>query len=102
VLLEATPEGLDAEEVGRRMVALPGVSEVHDLHIWTITSGFPSLSAHVLVERDDDCHQRRRELEELLRRDYGIAHTTLQVDHVGDQAVFVPIERVTSPRRQED
>lgn len=102
VLLEATPEDLDAEEVGRRMVALPGVAEVHDLHIWTITSGFPSLSAHVLVERDEDCHQRRRDVEELLRRDYRIAHTTLQVDHVGDQSVFVPIERVASPRRQED
>ena len=100
VLLEATPEGLDAEEVGGRMVAVPGVAEVHDLHIWTITSGFPSLSAHVLVDRDDDCHQRRRELEELLLRDYGVAHTTLQVDHLTDQAVFVPIERVTS-RRQE-
>jgi cobalt-zinc-cadmium efflux system protein len=60
---------------------VPGVVEVHDLHIWTITSGFPALSAHVLVGRDEDCHARRRELEHLLAHDFGIEHTTLQVDH---------------------
>ncbi|MEW6583543.1 MAG: cation diffusion facilitator family transporter [Actinomycetota bacterium] len=81
VLLEATPEGIDAEEVGRRMVAAPGVVDVHDLHIWTITSGFPALSAHVTVGGDEDCHQRRRELDELLAREFGITHTTLQVEH---------------------
>jgi cobalt-zinc-cadmium efflux system protein len=84
ILLEATPRGIDAEEVGRRMAGAEGVVEVHDLHIWTITSGFPALSAHVLVGRSDDCHARRRYLEELLAREYGISHTTLQVDHVGD------------------
>jgi cobalt-zinc-cadmium efflux system protein len=82
ILLEGAPRGMDARELGRRMTEVPGVVEVHDLHIWTITSGFPALSAHVLVERGDDCHARRRELEELLLRDYGIGHTTLQVDHV--------------------
>ena len=63
------------------MAAVEGVSEVHDLHIWTITSGFPALSAHVLVPEGEDCHARRRELSEMLRRDFGIAHTTLQVEH---------------------
>jgi cobalt-zinc-cadmium efflux system protein len=82
ILLEGAPRGMDARELGRRMTEVPGVVEVHDLHIWTITSGFPALSAHVLVERGDDCHARRRELEELLLRDYGIGHTTLQVEHV--------------------
>jgi cobalt-zinc-cadmium efflux system protein len=81
VLLEAAPEGIDAEAVGRRMASVEGVSEVHDLHIWTITSGFPALSAHVLVPEGEDCHARRRELSEMLRRDFGIAHTTLQVEH---------------------
>jgi cobalt-zinc-cadmium efflux system protein len=85
ILLETTPEGIDAQEVGRRMAAAEGVVEVHDLHIWTITSGFPALSAHVLVARGDDCHARRRELEELLRRDFGLEHTTLQVEHVGER-----------------
>jgi cobalt-zinc-cadmium efflux system protein len=84
ILLEATPRGIDAEEVGRRMAAAQGVVEVHDLHIWTITSGFPALSAHVLVGQSEDCHARRRNLEDLLAREYGISHTTLQVDHLGD------------------
>jgi cobalt-zinc-cadmium efflux system protein len=84
ILLEATPRGLNAEEVGRRMAAADGIVEVHDLHIWTITSGFPALSAHVLVGGQEDCHARRRELEELLHREYDISHTTLQVDHIGD------------------
>jgi cobalt-zinc-cadmium efflux system protein len=84
ILLEATPRGIDAEEVGRRMAGAEGVVEVHDLHIWTITSGFPALSAHVLVSQSEDCHARRRDLEKLLEHEYGISHTTLQVDHVGD------------------
>ena len=84
ILLEAAPKGIEAGSVGRRLAAAPGVVEVHDLHVWTITSGFPALSAHVLVGREEDCHQRRRELELLLREEFGIAHTTLQVDHVGE------------------
>jgi cobalt-zinc-cadmium efflux system protein len=86
ILLEATPVGIDADEVGRRMAALDGVVEVHDLHIWTITSGFPTLSAHVLVRRGDDCHLRRRELEQLLAQEFGLEHTTLQVEHVGERS----------------
>ena len=82
VLLEGAPRGMDTRTLGRRMTQVPGVVEVHDLHVWTITSGFPALAAHVLVERDEDCHARRRELEEVLLREYGIEHTTLQVDHV--------------------
>ena len=84
ILLEATPRGIDAEEVGRKMVAVEGVREVHDLHIWTITSGFPALAAHVLVDRDANCHDKRREIEDILQHDYDIEHTTLQVDHVDD------------------
>ena len=86
ILLEATPAGIDADEVGRRMASMDGVVEVHDLHIWTITSGFPTLSAHVLVGRGDDCHQRRRELERVLEREFGLEHTTLQVEHVGERS----------------
>jgi cobalt-zinc-cadmium efflux system protein len=81
ILLEAAPKGIDAGELGRSLAQIPGVVEVHDLHVWTITSGFPALSAHVLVERDDDCHARRRELEDFLVNEYGIEHTTLQVEH---------------------
>ena len=84
ILLEATPRGIDAEGVGTKMVGIEGVREVHDLHIWTITSGFPALAAHVLVGQSENCHEKRRELEDLLQHEYGIEHTTLQVDHVGD------------------
>jgi cobalt-zinc-cadmium efflux system protein len=84
ILLEATPRGIDAEQVGRSMAEAEGVVEVHDLHIWTITSGFPALSAHVLVGQFEDCHARRRDLEALLASEYGISHTTLQVDHLDD------------------
>jgi cobalt-zinc-cadmium efflux system protein len=82
ILLESTPKGIDAGEVGRRMAGAPGVAQVHDLHVWTITSGFPALSAHVLVGAEEDCHLRRRDLEAILESDFGITHTTLQVDHV--------------------
>jgi len=96
ILLEATPRGLDAEEVGRKMAAAEGIIEVHDLHIWTITSGFPALSAHVLVGGQEDCHARRRELEELLTQEFDISHTTLQVDHVGDHQASLQTLRFPS------
>jgi cobalt-zinc-cadmium efflux system protein len=81
VLLEAAPAGISAEEVGRAIVSVDEVVEVHDLHVWTITSGFPALSAHVLVEPGADCHGLRRQIEVVLRERFDLAHTTLQVDH---------------------
>jgi len=93
ILLEAAPKGLDTRAVGARLAASPGVVEVHDLHVWTITSGFPALSAHVLVRRGEDCHARRRELERLLASEFGIEHTTLQVDHVGEEGGLVELGR---------
>jgi cobalt-zinc-cadmium efflux system protein len=81
VFLEAAPRGLDPQEIGRRMAGRAGVAEVHDLHIWEVTSGFPALSAHVLVGRDTDCHDVRRDLERLLHDEFEIEHTTLQVEH---------------------
>ncbi len=98
ILLEGTPRGIDAEDVGRKMAGAPGIQEVHDLHIWTITSGFPALAAHVLVGHDEDCHARRRELEDLLKHEYGIEHTTLQVDHAGDHQTTLQTLRFR-PRR---
>ncbi|MDQ3791735.1 MAG: cation diffusion facilitator family transporter [Actinomycetota bacterium] len=90
ILLEQAPRGIDPNEVGRKMVGVEGVEEVHDLHIWEITSGFPALAAHVLVGQATDCHERRRELEKVLYREFAIEHTTLQVDHVGDHAAEGP------------
>ena len=96
ILLESTPRGVDAAALGRRLASAPGVVEVHDLHVWTITSGFPALSAHVLVRPGEDCHGRRRELERLLETEFGIEHTTLQVDHAGDTGL-VELGRFGAP-----
>jgi cobalt-zinc-cadmium efflux system protein len=81
VFLEAAPRGLDPERIGGAMAALPGVVEVHDLHVWEVTSGFPALSAHVLVGPDDDCHAVRLALEHAIHEQFAIDHTTLQVEH---------------------
>ncbi len=83
VLLEAVPRGLDAEKIGMAMASVPEVEQVHDLHVWEITSGFPSLSAHVLVGKDSDCHAARAEIEAVLHDEFQIDHVTLQVEHSG-------------------
>jgi cobalt-zinc-cadmium efflux system protein len=89
VFLEAAPRGVDPDEVGRAMASQPGVVEVHDLHVWEVTSGFPALSAHVLVRTDADCHAARRALEAILREQFGLEHTTLQVDHDGGRLLQI-------------
>jgi len=81
VFLEAAPEELDVHAIGSALGSHPHVESLHDLHVWEISSGFPSLSAHVLVQTGDDCHAIRRELEEMLNERFQIEHTTLQVDH---------------------
>ena len=81
IFLEAAPEGIDPDAVGNALAAYPGVVSVHDLHVWEVTSGFPSLSAHVVVGWDDDCHDCRAGLEQMLRDRFGVDHTTLQVEH---------------------
>lgn len=81
VFLEAAPKGVDPNAIGRALVDQASVREVHDLHVWEVTSGFTALSAHVLVEPASDCHEVRRGLESLLERRFAIEHTTLQVDH---------------------
>ncbi len=81
IFLEAAPAGLDPATLGAAMAARPHVAEVHDLHIWEITTGMPAASAHVLVEPHQDCHAVRADLETMFARDHGITHLTLQVDH---------------------
>jgi cobalt-zinc-cadmium efflux system protein len=81
IFLEAAPAGLSPAAVGAAMAARPHVCEVHDLHIWEITSGLAAASAHVLVMPGADCHAVRGDLEAFLAREYGITHATLQVDH---------------------
>jgi cobalt-zinc-cadmium efflux system protein len=89
VFLEASPKGIDPDRIGRLMAAQPHVVEVHDLHVWEVTSEFPALSAHVIVEADADCHRARLELAELIERDFGIHHTTLQVEHEPERLVQI-------------
>ena len=92
VFMEAAPEGMDPEEIGRVLASQPGIVEVHDLHVWEVTSGFPALSAHVVVHADDDCHDLRRQLERLAHDRFGIQHTTLQVDHEAGEQPPLQIE----------
>ena len=100
ILLEETPAGIDAEEVGKALASAEGVVEVHDLHIWTITSGFPALAAHVLVAPGGDCHGVRRELERMLHERFELDHTTLQVEHASDRLVDLgPSYRRRTPLR---
>jgi cobalt-zinc-cadmium efflux system protein len=96
VLLEAAPQGMDVAAVGRSICAVPGVVEVHDLHVWEITSGFPALAAHVLVAPGEDCHAARRTLESVLHERFALEHTTLQVDHAsrdGDLLTIAPLRQ---------
>jgi len=85
ILLEAAPTGLEPGQVGRDMAGIDGVVEVHDLHVWEITSGAPALSAHVIVRPTLDCHSLRLDLERMLHDRYGLTHTTLQVDHAAPE-----------------
>jgi cobalt-zinc-cadmium efflux system protein len=84
IFLEASPRGIEPGAVEEGIRGVDGVTGVHELHVWEVTSGFPALSAHVLVDVSADCHERRLAIEELLGERFGIDHTTLQVDHSSD------------------
>src|SRR6187397_463929 len=99
IFLESAPAEIDPDEVGREIAASLEVVEVHDLHIWTVTSGFPALSAHVLVKPGADCHAIRRRLEGMLVERFGLDHTTLQVDHAQGSSTPVEISSQISARR---
>lgn len=84
IFLEAAPAGVDPDALADSLVTTPLVEEIHDLHVWEITSGQPALSAHILVTPSGDCHAVRRDLQRRLREEYRITHATLQVDHLGE------------------
>jgi cobalt-zinc-cadmium efflux system protein len=98
IFLEGSPTDIDPDAVGRALIAEPQVVEAHDLHVWTVGSGFPTASAHVLVEADADCHAIRRRLERVLAERFDLTHTTLQVDHVGSGGDSVELG-AAEPRR---
>ncbi|TDX03721.1 cation diffusion facilitator family transporter [Kribbella sp. VKM Ac-2566] len=81
IFLEAAPIAIDPQSLGAELCAVEGVVEVHDLHVWEITSGEPAASAHVLVAEGLDCHQIRIRIEEVLAERHHLTHSTLQVDH---------------------
>jgi cobalt-zinc-cadmium efflux system protein len=97
VLLEAAPRGLEPATIGPELAREPGVVEVHDLHVWEVTSGFPALAAHVLVRPGEDCHEVRRRLQRVVRSRFAIDHVTLQVDHAPASDRLLEIE--SPPRR---
>ncbi len=80
VLMEAAPPGLDPDSLARELCAVEGVRSVHDLHVWTVTPGFETLSAHVVVDPGTERDELRRRLEARLGQEYGIGHTTLQME----------------------
>ena len=92
IFLEGAPSSVLPADVGQAIAGYEGVVETHDLHVWTVTSGFPALSAHVLVEREADCHRIRIELEQMLQERFGVEHSTLQVEHAAP-ASGLQIER---------
>jgi cobalt-zinc-cadmium efflux system protein len=97
IFLEAAPAGLSPERIGQALAGRPHVVEVHDLHIWQITSGMPAASAHVLVALGEDCHAVRHDLEHVLEQDYQIHHTTLQVDHASEQLLTIERRHCDDP-----
>jgi cobalt-zinc-cadmium efflux system protein len=99
-LMEASPGGMRPDEIGNALASHAHVANVHDLHVWEITSGFPALSAHVIVHPGDDCHAIRLELEQFLVERFGIEHTTLQVDHESDGRVRWTEKPMPTTRRR--
>jgi cobalt-zinc-cadmium efflux system protein len=90
VFMEAAPPGLQPKEIGEAIAAQPGVVEVHDLHVWEVTTGLPAVSAHIIVGQDDDCHEARWKAARLLANRFGIEHSTLQVEHEpGDELLQI-------------
>jgi cobalt-zinc-cadmium efflux system protein len=96
VLMEAAPAGVDVDAAGAAICEEEGVRSVHDLHIWTVTSGFGALAAHVVVAEGCDRDLVRRRIELLLRERFGIDHTTLQMEEQASAALL----RVENAPRQ--
>jgi cobalt-zinc-cadmium efflux system protein len=80
VLLEGTPEGIDYRRVSSSMLAVPGVTAIHDLHIWSLTSGVPLLTAHVEIEEVAEWSDILKALRDMLAQDHRIDHVTIQIE----------------------
>jgi cobalt-zinc-cadmium efflux system protein len=100
IFLEVAPENIQPEAVRQAALGEADVVSVHDLHVWTLTSGFPIVSAHVLVAAGADCHAIRERLEQMLGERFGLEHSTLQVEHERGPVQIGPTFRRRSPLRR--
>lgn len=91
ILMESAPPGLNVDEVKARMLSLPGVAGVYDLHIWTVTSGMESATGHIVVAKDADYHEVLDRVVTLLADDYHVTHTTIQCEPDHHQERPTPI-----------
>lgn len=80
ILLEAVPSHLDIEEIHRSMREIPGVSEVHDLHVWTVTSGYFAMSGHAVVDEPERTQAVLEAIRDRMHDRFGIEHVTVQVE----------------------
>ena len=80
IIMEIAPPEVDVAEVERRLGALPGVAEVHDLHLWTLTSGIEAASCHVVIADGADAHGVLDSVGDLLRDEYNVVHSTIQCE----------------------
>jgi len=94
VLMEAAPADVDVAQMGNAIARVDGVTEVHDLHVWTVTSGFPAVAAHITVRPDAEPWLVRTRTAEMLRRHFAVEHTTLQVEREGEEGRLHEIRRV--------
>jgi cobalt-zinc-cadmium efflux system protein len=85
ILMEGTPITIDKKKVEEVLLAIPEVQNVHDLHIWTITSGFDSLSCHLLIKEDSESQLILREAIQKIKEQFHIQHTTIQIETVDFQ-----------------
>ena len=91
ILMEVAPPGLDVDEVEARIRALPGVADVHDLHIWTVTSGLDTASGHVVLEEEAELHAVLDRVTALLAEDYHVTHATIQCEPASHEEHANPI-----------
>ena len=91
ILMEIAPSGIDVESVRATLKAMPGVNDVHDLHVWTLTSGIEAASLHVVVEPSADASGIVSSVTELLKKEHGIAHATVQTEPLGHQEGQAPV-----------
>ncbi|MFE7064554.1 cation diffusion facilitator family transporter [Sutcliffiella sp. NPDC057660] len=80
ILMEGAPSNINVKEIKESLLQIKGVRDVHDLHVWSITSEFPALSCHIVIDRDVNQQDILKTAQTLLHRNYHLEHTTIQID----------------------